>query len=296
AGGSAKDLQREFRKFSAHPLEQSESIHNSKEDPRSMSRHVACSDCHNVHTVRAAATQDRSVSAHAPEGVRGISSSGSRLAQANFAYEVCYNCHGMAEPARPAVVRRDPVGNTRAKFDPANASFHPVVSPGKNQEITGLEPGFTSSSTIGCTDCHNSDSLGGTRGPHGSIYEPILEREYQLQDPNPESYKAYSLCYKCHNRAVLLSGQSAFPHKLHVVDQQASCAVCHDAHGSRDNTRLINFMTRGKNGSTVVSASSSGRLEYQTTGRSQGRCYLRCHGSDHEGKSFPVSSQRMVTR
>ncbi|HEX7288972.1 MAG TPA: cytochrome c3 family protein, partial [Candidatus Angelobacter sp.] len=46
AGGSAKDLQREFRKFSAHPLEQSESIHNSKEDPRSMSRHVACSDCH----------------------------------------------------------------------------------------------------------------------------------------------------------------------------------------------------------------------------------------------------------
>jgi hypothetical protein len=37
-------------------------------------------------------------------------------------------------------------------------------------------------------------------------------------------------------------------------------------------------------------------LEYQTLGRSQGRCYLRCHGSDHEGKSFPASSQRMVTR
>ena len=293
--GSSTDVQRDFRKFSAHPVEQTESIHSPKEDPRSMSRHVACGDCHNPHATESSAA-GRVAKARSPQGVRGVSSTGSRVAQASFEYEVCYTCHGVSTEFRTFIVRRDPVSNTRLAFDPGNVSFHPVVNPGRNHDISGLEAGYTSSSMITCTDCHNSDTVNGPRGPHGSTYEPILEREYGLLDPSPESYKSYSLCYKCHNRAVLLSDQSAFPHRLHVVDQQTSCAVCHDAHGSRSNPFLINFMTQGRNGSPVVSFSSGGRLEFQSTAKGQGRCYLRCHGSDHNPKEYPVARTRILQR
>jgi predicted CXXCH cytochrome family protein len=291
--GSSRDIEREFRKFSAHPVEQSESMHDAREDPRSMLRHVACGDCHNPHAAQAAAT-GRGSAGRAPQGVRGVSATGSRVVQASFEYEICYNCHGSSNEFKTTVIRRDPVTNVRLAFDAGNLSFHPVVSPGKNHDVAGLEAGYTPSSTITCTDCHNSDSTNGTRGPHGSAYEPILEREYDLQDPSPESFRSYSLCYKCHNRAVLLSDQSAFPHRLHVVNQQASCAVCHDAHGSRSSMSLINFMTRSRTGGTVVSFSSSGRLEYENRGRSQGRCYLRCHGSDHNPKEFSASRARQI--
>ena len=49
---------------------------------------------------------------------------------------------------------------------------------GRNPTIQNLEPGYTESSRIGCTSCHNNDewTLGGTSpaGPHGSTYQPIL--------------------------------------------------------------------------------------------------------------------------
>ena len=285
--GGAKDVEREFRKLSAHPIERSEAIHNPKEDPRSMDRHVACSDCHNPHAVQAG----RAGSASLPgslKTVKGVNVSGATVAQASFEYEVCYACHGVKEQLRTALIRKDPVTNIRSAFDPGNASFHPVVAPGRNPNLGGLEAGYTPSTILRCSDCHNSNVASPVKGPHGSSYEPILEREYQIQDPSPESYQAYALCYKCHNRAALLSNPNAFPHKLHVVDQQAPCAVCHDSHGSRSSSHLINFMTRGKTGNTVVSSSKTGRLEYQNLGASQGQCYLSCHGSDHDPKRYPV--------
>lgn len=288
---ASKDVEREFRKFSAHPVEQSEWIHSPKEDPRYMVRHVSCSDCHNPHAAQASQGGPAAVLT-ALQGVRGIDTSGGAVAQASFQYEVCYACHGIKEQTRSVVIRKDPVTNTRLKFDPGNASYHPVVAPGRNPMASGLEPGYSPSSMILCTDCHNGDSSSLVSGPHGSIYEPILAREYDLQDPSPESYQAYSLCYKCHTQAAVLSDRDGFPHRKHVVELQASCATCHDAHGSRNNTSLINFMVRGKAGNTVVSPSTTtGRLEFQGLGQSQGQCYLTCHGSDHAPKTYSVGKQ-----
>ena len=283
---SSKDVVRDFRKFSAHPVEQSESLHSPMEDPRGMSRHVACSDCHNPHAVQAAPGGNASQGTVA-QAVKGVNSSGGLVQQATFQYEICYSCHGLSEQSRSILVRKDNVTNVRLQFDPGNQSYHPVVAPGKNQAVSGFEPGHSPSDVMQCTDCHNSDTSNTTKGPHGSSYEPILERGYQIQDPTPESYMSYSLCYKCHNRATLLTNQSAFPHKLHVVDRQAPCAVCHDAHGSRSSFGLINFMLRGKTGNTVVSASKNGRLDYLSLGPSRGQCSLSCHGSDHDARQYP---------
>ena len=209
---------------------------------------------------------------------------------ASAEYEVCYSCHGLREQQEAQVIRQDNVTNARLEFDPGNDSYHPVVAPGRNPDVSGLEGGYTPSSRILCSHCHGSDSQGsgpGPRGPHGSAYPPILEREYLLGDDSSESSQSYALCYKCHNRALLLSDMNGFPHRRHVVELQAPCAVCHDAHGSRRNSHLINFMTATKSGTTVVESSGSGRRAFEDLGRLQGRCFLSCHGSDHDPKSYP---------
>jgi hypothetical protein len=140
---------------------------------------------------------------------------------------------------------------------------------------------------ISCTDCHNNDQWtpSGTapRGPHGSRFEPILQMEYNTVDPSTESYASYALCYKCHERSSILYNTIGFPHKQHVVDQRTSCAVCHDAHGSRQGTYLINFMTMSQQGAPVVRPSKSGRLEYvpDPARPGHGKCYMTCHNTDH---------------
>lgn len=281
---AAKDVEREFRKISSHPVGRPEWVHSPGEDPRVMSRHVSCSDCHDPHAARPA----RAGGTRLTPGVKGISTAGTVVAQVNVEFELCYACHGVREPARPTIVRHENVANTRLEFDPGNASFHPVVSPGRNPYVSAFEPGYSAASTIQCGDCHGSDSRNGVKGPHGSIYEPLLEREYELSDRTPESYGAYSLCYKCHARSAVLSDRGGFPHRRHVVELQAPCAACHDAHGSRTNAALINFAVRGRNGGVIVSPSRRGRLDFQPLGPGQGQCFLNCHGADHDPQRYPA--------
>jgi hypothetical protein len=189
------------------------------------------------------------------------------------------------------LVRQDNVRNVRLEIDPSNRSYHPVAQQGRNSLMVGFETGYSAAILIYCTDCHNNDewSTTGTspRGPHGSRYEPILEREYQMEDPQVESFPAYALCYKCHNRNFLINDlANTFPHNRHVVDTQASCTACHDAHGSRQNIGLINFMLRTRSGKNVVAPSGSGRLEFISLGPGAGQCYLMCHGVNHDPKQY----------
>lgn len=291
SGGVAdRNIEAEFLKFFRHPVESNQWVHDPKEEPAVMPRHVTCVDCHNPHS----ATSSPAAPPTAPgrlRGVRGVSIGGGRIDEANFEYEVCLKCHGVKEPTTQGVIRQDNVRNIRLKINPANPSYHPVAAQGKNITIVGLEPPYTPSSMIHCTDCHNNDEWSATgirpRGPHGSRYEPILEREFQAGDPSSESFASYALCYKCHNRTTLLEGTGRFPHRTHAVAQRASCAVCHDAHGSRQNIRLINFMVRAKAGNAVVTAAKSGRLAFVPgPGPGRGSCFLNCHGVEHDPKSY----------
>jgi predicted CXXCH cytochrome family protein len=106
-----------------------------------------------------------------------------------------------------------------------------------------------------------------------------------------ENYQLYALCYGCHERNTVLDRAGGFSHRLHVVDIGAGCAVCHDAHGSRSNPHLINFMTRDLTGEAVVTPSSSGTLEYDSLGSGTGRCFLTCHGVDHNPKEYSAAAR-----
>jgi hypothetical protein len=40
-------------------------------------------------------------------------------------------------------------------------------------------------------------------------------------------------------------------------------------------------------GNSVVTPSSSNRLEYNSLGAGRGECYLTCHGKDHNPEQYP---------
>lgn len=291
-----KNIEAEFLKPFHHPIESSQWTHDPREEPALMPRHVACMDCHNPHTATSATAAPPMASGRY-RGVRGVTLGGGRVDEVNYEYEVCLKCHGLTEPATPGILRQDSTRNIRLKIDPNNPSYHPIAAPGRNTTITGLLPPLTAASQIYCSDCHNNDAWTPTgaspRGPHGSRYEPILAREFQASDPVTESPSTYALCYGCHDRGTLLGsswggwgGGGRFPHGYHVSRRNASCAACHDVHGSRQNIRLINFMLRTKDGRTVVTPARSGRLEFIPSADGGGQCYLSCHGENHDPKRY----------
>jgi predicted CXXCH cytochrome family protein len=290
-----KNIAAEFAsggKYSRHPIESPQWVHDPQENALSMPRHVACEDCHNAHAASSMIAAPPMVSGKL-QGVSGATTAGSMIAESSFEYQVCNKCHGLREPGTAGIARVDSTRLVGAKIDPGNRSYHPIAAVGRNSTIKGLLPGYTSSSIIGCIDCHNNSdwtpasALMTPKGPHASRYAPILERNYATADPSPESPVSYDLCYKCHDRNMLMRNTTVgFPHRLHVVDQREPCAACHDAHGSRQSPHLINFMVRDITGNSVVKRNSIGRIDYVPTLPGKGSCYLTCHGSEHNPKTY----------
>jgi hypothetical protein len=219
---------------------------------------------------------------------------GAPIDHANAEYEVCFRCHGDAAVQVPQqIARQAQTSNLRLKFSPTNPSFHPVVSSSPSTDTVSLVPGLATGSLIRCTDCHDNDTGpgaggAGPQGPHGSIYDFLLERNYTVTDDTDESAYEYALCYKCHQQSVVLSGRSFNKHRLHVVNQRTPCSACHDPHGvslttgsTSDHTHLINFDTV-----IVRPEPTTGRLEFRDEGSFAGSCTLVCHGSVHLDTSY----------
>jgi len=286
---AAKNIENEFNKISDHPIANTTGVHDPKEPAVVSSRHVECADCHNPHAARAGAGTSGILA-----NVRGVSQAGTEIKPATLEYQICYRCHADS-PGKPAprTTRQLIQNNVRLEFDSANPSYHPITAPGKNSNVPSLLSPWNTASIMKCTDCHNNNNgpvAGGTgpNGPHGSAYTPILARQYITTDNTSESSSNYALCYNCHNRNVLLSNSSAFPlHNKHVVGERAPCNVCHDPHGISvtqgtitNNSKLINFDR------AVVNPSSGGQLRFESISTNTGRCYLSCHGKNHNPCSY----------
>lgn len=288
---AAKNIQSEFSgKSSIHPVALTTDVHDAAEPGVIQNRHVECADCHNPHA-------NNSTTGALPgslAGVRGISIAGAEVKPVTAEYQICFRCHADST-GKPAArtSRQIAQTNTRLEFDTGNPSFHPVAGPGKNSNVPSLLAPWTTTSVMKCSDCHNNNTgpgAGGTgpKGPHGSNWAPLLERQYVTTDRTAESASNYALCYKCHNRNSYIQDGGAFSdHKKHVVSERTPCNVCHDPHGisstqgnATNNSKLINFDT------SVVKPNSSGILRYDSTGTGRGRCYLSCHGSNHNPFSY----------
>jgi predicted CXXCH cytochrome family protein len=287
-----KNVAADFQKTSIHPVTQNGNAHSPTEDIiNSATRHVTCADCHDSHGMKAA-TKGQAKLADASPGVMGVNASGVAMKVAGKEYEVCLRCHGDSVARGPSRVNRV-VAET-------NQSFHPVESMGKNRNVPSLLAPWTISSTMECTDCHNSDQSpaaggSGANGPHGSIFPPLLERQLILTDYTPESPANYALCYKCHSRDSILNDQSfravnsqgqSRGHRFHVVDLKTACTTCHDSHGAAGAKNLINF----NSDYVTPSASLPSAPMYMSTGNFSGTCALTCHGKDHAAISYPQTA------
>ena len=283
---AAKNIQSEFiGKPSIHPVAATTGVHDAVEPALIQARHVECQDCHNPHASTSAAGSLPGSLA----GVAGIDINGVAQKPAVTEYQICLRCHADS-PNRPSprTTRQIVQNNARLEFQPGNPSHHAVAGPGRNSNVPSLLSPWTTASTLKCSDCHNNNTgpgAGGTgpKGPHGSIYTSLLERQYLTADRTTESATAYALCYKCHNRNSINQDAGPFRfHKKHITDQRTPCNVCHDPHGISstqgnitNNSKLVNFDT------SVVKPSSSGQLKFVSTGTNRGSCYLTCHGSNH---------------
>jgi predicted CXXCH cytochrome family protein len=288
---ASKNIEAEFtNKPSIHPVTLNTGTHDAAETNLVQLRHVECADCHNSH----ASNSGGGPVPGSLAGVRGISISGTDVSEITAEYQLCFRCHADSPGAPPPrTPRQIAQTNTRLEFDTINPSYHPVAGPGKNTNVPSLLSPWTINSVMKCTDCHsnnNGPGAGGTgpKGPHGSIWSPLLERNYVTTDNTPESASNYALCYKCHDRSSLLSENHPFKdHGKHISEYRSPCNVCHDPHGISatqgnmiNNSKLINFDT------SVVSPSSSGQLRFESTGTNSGSCYLTCHGADHNPRTY----------
>lgn len=289
--------------------------HHDTASPADQPNHIpnnsTCTDCHGPHSIKTGAALAPTIPP-ALGDVRGVNASGATVAKASFEYEVCFKCHG-DQPAQTRAVGRQVVQpSKRQQFDSSVISSHPVETAGHGANVPSLAPGFTVASLIYCADCHNSDAgpkAGGTgpAGVHGSANHGLLALEYDTADNTVESATSYALCYKCHQRSTLLADPALNPnqpfplHVSHVVNDKASCSICHDSHGIssnqgsvQHNQHLINFDT-----SIVRPDPSTGKLEYDSAAARSGTCYLSCHGVAHSPLSYGLVApalQRTVPR
>ena len=266
---------------------------------------VSCVDCHNPHFAN-----DRK--AEAPyasgmlEGTRGVDRNGGDVVSVRYEYEVCFKCHGDNAAQDQFVPRVINHANAKRAFDTTNPSYHPVVDAGQNPNVpstpSSFEPSMRPTTVIYCSSCH-ADDTGRSKGPHGSAWPPILRERYQMTDGSAESFDSYALCYRCHERASILS-DAGFPKKIargtgsggghsgHLA-KGAPCSACHDPHGinveaadvtgTGSHTHLINFDTQ------IVSPFPPGARHpiFEDKGSFSGSCTLVCHGHPHEGTSYP---------
>lgn len=288
------DIASELTKTYSHRVQDFVGIHDPAEDfAGSVTKHVECADCHNPHRATDVPASPPLVPG-ALAGVKGVSSTGSQLAEAANTYEVCFKCHADNNVLSFApIARQNQQVNTRLEFDVTNPSYHPVEGPGRNLNVPSLISPLTVNSIISCTDCHNNDdtaSSGGTvpKGPHGSMNQYLLERNYTTTDSTNESSFEYALCYKCHDRASILADESFAEHDRHLSRVKAPCSVCHDPHGvsvtqgnSTNNSHLINFDTN------VVFPNRNGDLRFEDRGTFAGACYLQCHNNRHSPRTYP---------
>ncbi len=285
-GSVGKNIKNLLRKTSGHRVDAYQGSHDPTENILTAVKHVECVDCHNPHRIN----NSPAAAPHVPgslSGTAGMTVTGSLKDTAHYEYEICLKCHGQDKyRVATSIKRMMDTSNIRVAINPSNTSFHPIAAPGKNNWVPSLKPPYTTASRVYCGDCHNSDRsarVGGSgpKGPHGSRFEYILERQYLTTDYTNWSEAHYALCYKCHNPISLfdenLGGFGA--HETHVRGANTPCSVCHDPHGSPNNVGLINFDTN------VVFPNMNGELRFEVIGNT-GYCYMQCHGKEHNPKDY----------
>jgi predicted CXXCH cytochrome family protein len=313
----------EYSKTYSHPTMTVTGIHDAAEKlPVNSTRHAACVDCHNVHTNSAPTGTALPPAVQADiNGVNGYDTSGT-VTPAAKEYQMCFKCHADSTnkpttstygrtsvryplgpmptgypvlPPRPAdqynlrlkfvsTIGHNVMGNSVATT--TNSSLLPYMLNigGTNNTSRPL----TTTSLLYCTDCHNSDqarsSAGtGPNGPHGSIYQHLLQLNLKQDSAGAVAGggSGSALCGKCHNLTPV-RGES--PHGDH---NGVACTTCHDPHGVIGGTIGANFAMQNWDTQIALASTSTGNYwgHFYIAANNRG-CYTNCHGDNHTGRKY----------
>jgi len=313
----------EYNKTYSHPTLIVTGIHDPAEAvPVNNARHAACSDCHNSHTASAQTGTALPPAVQASvTGVNGYDTSGA-VNPATKEYQMCFKCHADStnKPTTSTYGRtsiRYPLGplptgypvppprpadqyNLRLKFASTighNVMGNSVVTTTVNSLLPNMlnvggtaNPNrpMTKTSLLYCTDCHSSDqarSSGGTgpNGPHGSIYEHLLQLNLKQDSAGATAGggSGAALCGKCHNLSTV---QGESPHGDH---NGVACTTCHDPHGVIGGTPGANWAMQNWDTQIVLPSSTAPNYwgHFYIASNNRG-CYTNCHGDNHNGRKY----------
>ncbi len=248
---------------SRHPVGAVPDTHVSTE-VATITRHVECTDCHNVHE----ATSTPTVATGTPPAVIGRLKGAWGVQVTNapagsitlterrgvlYEYEVCMKCHanGWSD--------LDGARDIASEFDTRNASFHAVeasssAAQNRSGSFVSTSPAWSSTSTLYCSHCHGNADATEASGLHTSEDAPILLQPYWGVTSDLSSM----VCYRCHKYSVYYTGvedtgttgsnfydnilTESRLHYLHVNGGSSghgyACGACHVSHGI-DTEHLI---------------------------------------------------------
>jgi hypothetical protein len=284
-------------------------------------RHVECVDCHNPHGAKAYAATTAPTIYNELIGASGVTPAYAGIGaptgftfnkNTTYEYEVCYKCHSSyttlptylpdgiingTTPTYQADGLRKLTTSTNSQvpdwrdmarvFNPANLGYHPVMATGKNTtlNVNTLQTGWTASSRMYCTSCHdnNNNGAGYGRGPHGSSNLHLLDGATNYTTAHGAAPTQTMNCIICHRATSYItnSTNSGFgDHDLHY-SENASCYLCHNSHGG-EIIHMINF-SRNENVSciTAMTGTSQSAYTHPTGGYNKSNCRITCHTEAH---------------
>jgi len=282
-----------------------------------LNRHSQCTDCHDPHgstDTRPTMTATGWTAPGALANVSGVAVTNGAagttptytlldgtVAPVTAEYQLCLKCHS-GYTTLPADVPDKPsqnVSDLAVELNPANASFHPIEAPGRNQSqkladsLAGSSPyklwNFTTGDTVRCVSCHSSNTTGMSTDPaqnapdatstvHASTNRGILTRPYE-------------------NRVLSASGQ------FYDNAGSALCLTCHTETPFMNSRRPAaaegtNFVFHGLHMSGITD-NGNGGLDIDTPGAGQGNarcaeCHFNSHGTTQQPTTQQVSGEGLV--